>query len=421
MSKKFRRPKGTEDILPSKQIFWKRVNLVTEKIFSHRYMFGKIELPIFENYDLFSRSSGNSSDIVSKQMYDFYDKGGRHIALRPEGTAGAVRAYVENKLYGPEYDKPVNLYYLGPFFRYERPQAGREREFHQLGVESFGSNSPYLDAQIIQMALDFFSEFSIGNLEINVNTLGNKKSRYSYRNALVKYLSSYKNDLSDDSKRRLNINPLRILDSKNNNDQKILNEAPKIFDYLDKDSRVQFENFLNALSNLDIDYKIDEKLVRGLDYYDHTIFEITTLNKALQSSATICGGGRYSSMVKDFGGPDTPAIGFGIGLERLEEIENNFNNSKVPDLYIISADKIAISFVNKLAHRLREKFNLSILLDYNNKSVKSQFKSANRSKARFSVVIGTKEISNHNITLKRMSDGKQKEIYLDKLSRKDFL
>ncbi|WP_439425832.1 histidine--tRNA ligase [Oenococcus alcoholitolerans] len=419
--KLYQKPKGTSDILPSMQPVWKRIEQAAEKIFAHRYQFGKIDIPLFESYDLFARSSGDSSDVVSKEMYDFYDKGNRHLALRPEGTAGVVRAYVEDKLYGPEHEKPVDLYYLGSMFRYERPQAGRMREFHQLGAESFGSDSPFLDVQIIQMALDFFHEFNLKDLVVKINSLGDDQSRASYRQALVDYLSAFKDQLSDDSKRRLESNPLRILDSKDKNDQKILEKAPEISDYLNPSSKDRFEKVINILDDFGIKYQIDEKLVRGLDYYNNTIFEIVTTDKTLSSAATICGGGRYSGMVEEFGGPQTPAIGFAIGLERLITLIDNDFKKTVPDLYLVQADKSAAAFVNKLAKQLRQKFGLAVELDYNDRSVKAQLKSANRTGARFSSVIGSRELENGLIVLKRMEDGSQKELKVNQLTGEDFI
>ncbi|AZZ61341.1 histidine--tRNA ligase [Oenococcus sp. UCMA 16435] len=418
--KLFQKPKGTADLLPDVQTIWDKINRAAREIIGHRYRFGRIDTPLFENYEIFARTSGDSSDVVSKEMYDFYDKGNRHLALRPEGTAGVVRAYVENKLYGPEYEKPVNLYYLESMFRYERPQAGRTREFHQLGVESFGSDSPFLDAQIIQMAIDFFQEFNLDNFVVKINSLGDEQSRTNYRNALVDYLKQFEDQLSDDSKNRLNSNPLRILDSKDRGDQKLLVDAPKILDYLNQESKDRFKQVTRALDDFAISYEIDNKLVRGLDYYNNTIFEIETRDPKLKSSATVCGGGRYSGMVEEFGGPNTPAIGFGIGLERLITLVGQIEDQDLADVYIVQTDQSVNEFANLLAKRLREEFNFGVLLDYTNRSMKSQLKSADRTKSRYSIVIGEEEVKSKKVTIKKMADGSQKKILLDKLTIEDF-
>ncbi|MHA5131381.1 histidine--tRNA ligase [Oenococcus oeni] len=418
--KLFQKPKGTADLLPAVQAIWDKINRAAQEIFGRRYRFGRIDTPLFENYEIFARTSGDSSDVVSKEMYDFYDKGNRHLALRPEGTAGVVRAYVENKLYGPEYEKPVNLYYLESMFRYERPQAGRTREFHQLGVESFGSDSPFLDAQIIQMAIDFFQEFNLDNFIVKINSLGDEESRTNYRSALVDYLKQFEDRLSNDSKNRLKSNPLRILDSKDPKDQELLIDAPKILDYLNQESKDRFKKVTKALDDFDISYEIDNKLVRGLDYYNNTIFEIETRDPKLKSSATVCGGGRYSGMVEEFGGPETPAIGFGIGLERLITLVGQIEDQDHNDVYIVQTDKSVNEFANLLAKRLREKFHFGVLLDYNDRSMKSQLKSADRTKSRYSIVIGEEEVKNKKVTIKKMADGSQKKILLDKLTIGDF-
>ena len=251
-------------------------------------------------------------------MYDFKDKGDRHIALRPEGTAGVVRAFVENKLFGPEHAKPYKLFYVGPMFRYERPQAGRMRQFHQIGVEALGSESPALDAEVIAMAVDFFQTLGITNLKVKVNSLGDKESRENYRQALIDFLKPHFDELSHDSQERLEKNPLRVLDSKDAKDQEIVADAPSILDYLTEDAQNHWQKVQQYLDALGIDYEIDENVVRGLDYYNHTIFEVMTQSKALGHGwSTITGGGRYNGLVSEFGGPEMAGVGFGIGLERL--------------------------------------------------------------------------------------------------------
>ncbi|MDR0898864.1 MAG: histidine--tRNA ligase [Lactobacillaceae bacterium] len=420
--KQYQKPKGTADILPVNQPKWQQIQTAANKIFSHQYGFGKIETPVFENFELFSRSAGETSDVVSKEMYDFYDKGDRRIALRPEGTAGVVRAYVENKLYGPEYEKPVNLYYLESMYRYERPQSGRLREFHQLGVESFGSDSTKLDATQISMVLDFFEEVGLNRnqLMVSINSLGNSQSRDNYRQTLIEYLNQYKDKLSTDSLTRLENNPLRILDSKDPDDIEIVKNAPSILDSLDEESRIRFEQVQADLQNLNIPYQIDSNLVRGLDYYNHTIFEIVSDSKELGSASTIAGGGRYNGMVQDFGGPETPAIGFAIGLERLLTLMPEVENKDTLDVYIVKADEQADDLIMSLGYKLRKQFNLSVQMDYNNRSLKSQFKSADRLKAKFTIIIGNDELASNSISIKNMDSGQQIQVSLHDIKKENF-
>ncbi len=311
---KLQKPKGTQDLLPQDSAKWQYVENFTRSIFK-QYNYAEIRTPIFEHYEVISRSVGDTTDIVTKEMYDFYDKGERHITLRPEGTAPVVRSYVENKLFAPEVQKPAKFYYMGPMFRYERPQAGRLRQFHQIGVECFGSNNPATDVETIAMAYHFFEELGIKDIRLHLNSLGNPESRAAYRQALIDYLTPLKEQLSKDSQRRLEENPLRVLDSKEKEDKVAVENAPSILDYLDEESTVHFEAVRSMLDNLGITYTIDTNMVRGLDYYNHTIFEFMT--EVGGNDLTICAGGRYDGLVTYFGGPETPAFGFGMGIERL--------------------------------------------------------------------------------------------------------
>lgn len=276
----FQKPKGTADLLPNESLKWHYVEETARLLFSD-YQYAEVRTPIFENFDIFARSAGDTSDVVTKEMYDFKDKGDRHIALRPEGTAGVVRAFVENKLFGPEHAKPYKLFYIGPMFRYERPQAGRMRQFHQIGVEALGSESPALDAEVIAMAVDFFQTLGIANLKVKVNSLGDKESRENYRQALIDFLKPHFEELSHDSQERLEKNPLRVLDSKDAKDQEIVANAPSILDYLSDDAQQHWLKVQQYLDALGIDYEVDATVVRGLDYYNHTIFEVMTKAKAL--------------------------------------------------------------------------------------------------------------------------------------------
>lgn len=368
----FQKPKGTSDILPIDISKWQIVESIAQQIFA-LYNFKEIRTPIFENFEVFSRSAGESSDIVQKEMYDFVDKGDRHLALRPEGTAGVARSFVENKLYGPEFEKPFKVWYSGSMYRYERPQSGRQREFNQIGVEAIGDDSVQLDVQIIKMALDFFAELGLKNLKLVVNSLGNQESRNNYHDSLVGYLMPLINNLSEDSRRRLDKNPLRILDSKDQGDIQIIENAPKMIEYLDAESLERFNQLCNLLDSLEIDYQIDANLVRGLDYYNDTVFEIIADTEQLGSQATIAGGGRYSNLIEEFGGPQTSSIGFAIGLERLISIVD-FNQFEIPrlDAYIVGQyefDDLKL----KIADFLRSQ-KMSVDFDFSKRSIKAQKK-----------------------------------------------
>ena len=311
-----RKLKGTEDILPEESYIWQYVEDTARGIFDS-YQFKEIRTPMFETFELFSRSVGETTDVVSKEMYDFYDKGERRIALRPEGTAGVVRAYVENKLFGPEHAKPYKVYYIGPMFRYERPQAGRQRQFTQIGAEVFGSINPATDVETIALAWDFFTELGLENITLHINSLGKLADRQAYRQALIEYFTPFVDQLSEDSRRRLHENPLRVLDSKDERDKALVADAPTILDYLSEDSRQHFEAVQTLLTALDIPFKVNPLIVQGLDYYQDTIFEIIVDDQSIGAQSTICGGGRYDGLVEQVGGPQTPSFGFGIGLERL--------------------------------------------------------------------------------------------------------
>ena len=402
------RPKGTVDILPDESGSWEKVEQILRDFFKQAN-YREIRTPSFENYSVFARSSGETSDVVEKEMYDFNDKGGRHIALRPEGTAGVVRAYVEDKLYAPELVKPLNVYYIESTFRYERPQAGRQREFHQIGIESFGSDNPLADVETIVLAHDLLAKLGVKNYELHINTLGNAKVRQDYHDALVNYFTPFKDQLSDDSKRRLEKNPLRILDSKDEQDKQFLPGAPRIIDYLDEESKANFDQILEMLDQLDISYVIDNDLVRGLDYYTGVIFEFMVEDKSIwESASTILGGGRYDNLVKEFDGPVTPAVGFGIGEERLMLVLQKQN----PALF---ADQGIDFFITNIGQetqiktveiaRLLRKNGLKVQYDVDQKKLKAQFKKADRANAKFVITLGAKELSDGVLNVKRLADG----------------
>lgn len=397
---KLQKPKGTQDILPGQSEKWQYVENVARETFK-KYNYGEIRTPLFEHYEVISRSVGDTTDIVTKEMYDFYDKGDRHITLRPEGTAPVVRSYVENKLFAPEVQKPVKMYYIGSMFRYERPQAGRLREFHQVGVECFGSSNPATDVETIAMAYQLFTKLGIKDVTLHLNSLGNTESRLAYRQALIDYLTPLRDSLSKDSQRRLDENPLRVLDSKEKEDKVAVENAPSILDYLDEDSQTHFDAVRSMLEVLNIPYVIDTNMVRGLDYYNHTIFEFIT--KVDKSELTICAGGRYDGLVEYFDGPTTPGFGFGLGLERLllilekQGIELPLEQSL--DVYLAVLGDKANSKALELVQAIRHQ-GFSAERDYLERKIKAQFKSADYFKAKTIITLGESEIEAGQVTLK---------------------
>lgn len=413
---KYQRPKGTADILPDEAVAWSYIETTAKKLFDN-YRFHEIRTPIFENFEVFSRSAGDTSDIVTKEMYDFRDKGDRHITLRPEGTAGVVRAFVENKLYGPEHIKPVKLYYTGPMFRYERPQSGRLREFHQIGVEAFGSESPNLDVEVISMGMQLLKKLGIHNLKLVINTLGDQATREAYRAALIAYLEPHFDELSDDSKVRLHKNPLRVLDSKDKDDQKLVADAPSILDYLSLESASHFETVKNLLKALNIDYTVDASMVRGLDYYNHTIFEIMANDKALgKGDVTVCAGGRYNGLVEELGGPETPGIGFGLGVERLLLLMQA-QNAPLPainplDVYVVGIGDETKAETLKIVEKIRSN-GFSADQDYLDRKPKAQFKTADRLNTKIVITIGNDELTNKVVNLKVMATGEEQQVKLE--------
>ncbi|WP_125604437.1 histidine--tRNA ligase [Lapidilactobacillus bayanensis] len=408
----YQKPKGTADILPAEAKKWQYVENIAQEVFE-TYNYHEIRTPIFESYDVFERSSGESSDVVSKEMYDFNDKGERHIALRPEGTAGVVRAYVENKLFGPEQVKPYKVYYHGPMFRYERPQSGRQRQFHQIGVEAFGSTSPDLDVETIAMAMQLLARLKLTDMHLVINSLGDAATQAAYHQALVDYLTPLQAELSADSQRRLTSNPLRILDSKDQHDQELVAQAPTILDFLSEDSAQHFAAVKTGLTNLGIDYEIDHTMVRGLDYYTNTIFEIMVTSPAFNNQEmTAIGGGRYDGLVKEFGGPDEPGIGFGIGVERLLLLLDDQDaalQEKPLDFYLVKTSEAVESSAFKLLQAIRRN-GYSADQDYLARKVKGQFKNADRLHAQYVITVGETEVETGNVPVKNLATGEQIEI-----------
>ena len=412
---RLQKPKGTQDILPLEAAKWQYVENLARETFK-KYNYGEIRTPMFEHYEVISRSVGDTTDIVTKEMYDFYDKGDRHITLRPEGTAPVVRSFVENKLFAPEVQKPVKLYYIGSMFRYERPQAGRLREFHQIGVECFGSKNPATDVETIAMAYQLFGDLGIQDVTLHLNTLGSPESRAAYRQALIDYLTPLKETLSKDSQRRLDENPLRVLDSKEKEDKLAVENAPSILDYLDEESQAHFDAVRDMLETLGIPYVIDTNMVRGLDYYNHTIFEFIT--KVDKAELTICAGGRYDGLVEYFGGPETPGFGFGLGLERLllilekQGIELPVDSQM--DVYIAVLGEGANSKALELVQALRQQ-GFTVERDYLGRKIKAQFKSADSFKARTVITLGESEVESGQVTIKNNASRQEITVRLNEL------
>ena len=413
---KLQKPKGTQDILPVDSAKWQYVENVARETFK-KYNYGEIRTPMFEHYEVISRSVGDTTDIVTKEMYDFHDKGDRHITLRPEGTAPVVRSYVENKLFAPEVQKPVKVYYIGSMFRYERPQAGRLREFHQLGVECFGSKNPATDVETIAMAYQLFNTLGIKDVTLHLNSLGNTESRLAYRQALIDYLTPMRESLSKDSQRRLDENPLRVLDSKEKEDKVAVENAPSILDYLDEESQAHFDEVRTMLDSLNIPYVIDTNMVRGLDYYNHTIFEfITTVDK---SELTICAGGRYDILVEYFGGPETAGFGFGLGLERLLLVLDK-QGIELPveenlDVYIAVLGSGANGKALELVQAIRYQ-GFKAERDYLGRKIKAQFKSADTFKAKTVITLGESEVESGQVNVKNNATREEVTVSFEELT-----
>lgn len=395
--------RGTRDILPGEVDYWQQLEATARQIFSQA-AYQEIRTPIFEPTSLFERGIGTGTDIVGKEMYTFLDKGDRSLTLRPEGTAGVVRAYIEKNLYSS--GGVQRLWYIGPMFRYERPQAGRQRQFHQIGLELFGSSNPRADVEAIALANDLLKSLGLVNLKLAINSVGTGADRQNYRQALVDYLTPYQQELDPDSQARLSRNPLRILDSKDSRTQAIAQEAPRILDYLSLESREHFEQVQELLTTLGIDYQVNHCLVRGLDYYSHTAFEIQSSD--LGAQATVCGGGRYDGLVAELGGPDTPAVGWAMGIERLILLlrEKQSSPSLSPDFYFVSRGNQAEAKALLLAQKLRHQ-GFKVELDLSGSAFAKQFKRADRSGAIACIVLGDAEVTADLVQIKWMTTQNQ--------------
>jgi len=398
--------RGTRDILPQEVGYWQQVEAVARAILT-RAAYQEIRTPMLEATPLFERGIGEATDVVGKEMYTFQDRGDRSITLRPEGTAGVVRALIEHGM--STQGGVQRLWYTGPMFRYERPQAGRQRQFHQLGVELIGSADPRADVEVIAIATDILQMLGLKSLYLDINSVGNTADRQHYRQALVDYFTPYKGELDSDSQDRLSRNPLRILDSKDERTQEINKLAPSILDYLGSDSQRHFEQVQQLLSDLGIAYQLNPRLVRGLDYYTNTAFEIQSDD--LGAQATVCGGGRYDGLVAQLGGAELPAVGWAIGLERLILLLQQLQAAPtlVLDFYVVSRGDAAEAQALKLTQRLRQD-GFSVELDLSGSAFKKQFARADRSGAVACLILGDEEAQNQTVKLKWMVSKEQQAI-----------
>ncbi len=403
-------PRGTKDVLPEEVRAWQ---ILEEKLrnLAHRFGFREIRFPTFEDVALFDRGVGETTDVVQKEMYDFYDKGDRHIALRPEGTASVVRSFIENSLHAKGL--PLKVYYIAPNFRYEKPQAGRLREHHQFGVECFGSADAAADAEVISLGATLLRELGITDTVLHLNSCGCKECRKDYHAALKEYFSGRKEELCETCNGRLDRNPMRILDCKSDICKGIAKDAPKITDFLCESCREHFEKLRSYLDAVGISYTLDPMLVRGLDYYTNTVFEF--VSGSLGAQSTVLGGGRYNGLVESLGGPEMPGLGFGCGIERLlltlEALGKTPDDKIVPDVFVAHAEAEAEAVSHKLVYNLRA-LGVSAERDTTGRSLKAQMKYAGKIGARYSVVLGGNEISEGKITIKNMNDGETCECAL---------
>ncbi|WP_179014475.1 MULTISPECIES: histidine--tRNA ligase [unclassified Paenibacillus] len=408
----FQKPTGTQDLLPGTVEKWQFIEEKARDL-CRRYNYREVRTPIFEQTSLFERGVGETTDVVEKEMYTFMDKGDRSMTLRPEGTAGVVRAYVENKLYGePDVSK---LYYIGPMFRYERPQAGRQRQFHQFGIEAFGATAPAIDAEVVALGYQFCCELGLQDVKVEINSVGNAESRAAYRQTLLDFLTPMKDTLCKDCQSRMERNPLRVLDCKIDQDKFV--NAPSILDSLDEECTAHFAKVQELLTAMEVEYVINPRLVRGLDYYTHTAFEYKA--QGIGAIDTIGGGGRYNGLVSEVGGPDQPGIGMAIGLERialiLEKQEIGISGIKPLDIYLVSLGEAADREVTIQTAKLRQA-GFSVDRDYLGRKIKAQMKSADRMQAKFTAILGDDELERGEIMLKAMETGEQRTVKLDDLA-----
>lgn len=404
--------RGTKDILPNDIEIWQQIYKIAYDEFS-KYNYREIRTPILENTNLFERCIGNFTDIVNKEMYTFLDQGSRSITLRPEGTSSVARAILSNKIY--VNNKMNRLWYLGPMFRYERPQKGRQRQFHQLGIECLGSERAISDAEVIKIAHNILTELKcVEQCTLEINSIGNIEERETYKEKLTEYLKKYESELDEDSKKRLERNPLRILDSKSNQIQKILTEAPLLKNYLGKNSVEHFNELREHLNYLNIEYSINERLVRGLDYYNYTAFEIKTNEKHQQN--TVCGGGRYDYLTKQIGGPKIPAVGWAIGIERLISItKDSIKKKNITEIIYIAVDNSIANYNIWHIIEILTTYQLKFELDLSNGNVSKKIKKANQMGINICIIIEKNTLETESLKIKWLRTNKQQIIKLSNL------
>jgi len=402
--------RGMNDYLPAETVVWQRIEQILKQVLAG-YGYSEIRLPIVEQTPLFKRAIGEVTDVVEKEMYTFEDRNGESLTLRPEGTAGCVRAGIEHGLL---YNQEQRLWYVGPMFRYERPQKGRYRQFHQMGVEVFGLQGPDVDAELIMMTARWWKALGIAeHVNLELNSIGSLEARAAYREALIAFLEQHQDVLDEDCKRRMYTNPLRVLDSKNPDIQTLLNSAPELSDYLDEESREHFAGLCQLLDAAGIAYTVNQRLVRGLDYYNRTVFEWVT--SSLGSQGTVCGGGRYDGLVEQLGGRATPAVGFAMGLERLvllvQAVNPEFEPTRIVDVYVIASGQGVQSAAMLLAEQIRDADpSLKLMSNFGGGNFKKQFARADKWGARVALMLGEDEVAKGEVTIKDLRNGEQQTL-----------
>ena len=410
MAKNIQAIRGMNDYLPAETIVWQRIEQILKQVLAG-YGYSEIRLPIVEQTPLFKRAIGEVTDVVEKEMYTFEDRNGESLTLRPEGTAGCVRAGIEHGLL---YNQEQRLWYVGPMFRYERPQKGRYRQFHQMGVEVFGLQGPDVDAELIMMTARWWKALGIAeHVNLELNSIGSLEARAAYREALIAFLEQHQDVLDEDCKRRMYTNPLRVLDSKNPDIQTLLNSAPELSDYLDEESREHFAGLCQLLDAAGIAYTVNQRLVRGLDYYNRTVFEWVT--SSLGSQGTVCGGGRYDGLVDQLGGRATPAVGFAMGLERLvllvQAVNPEFEPTRIVDVYVIASGQGVQSAAMLLAEQIRDADpSLKLMSNFGGGNFKKQFARADKWGARVALMLGEDEVAKGEVTIKDLRNGEQQTL-----------
>lgn len=411
----YQMPRGTQDVLPEQSSKWHKLEDLLRQ-FCYVYDYKEIRTPMFEHTEVFKRGN-DSSDMVNKEMYTFVDNGDRSLTLRPEGTAGVARSFVEHKMYGYA-DLPIKMYYMGPQFRYERPQKGRQRIFNQFGVEVMGAKNPLLDVETISLGWSILSALGLSDLKVLINTLGDDESRQNYRTALQAHFKDEIGKMCGDCQRRYEQNPLRILDCKVDADTEIMKSVPKIHDYLTAESKAYFDRVCEGLDALDIPYVVDDRLVRGLDYYTHTVFEVVSVNEQMGSQSTVLAGGRYDGLIEYFGGPQMSGIGWAMGMERiliaLEAEGIEMGDPDELDAYVLClSEKVSLDAM-QITMALRTN-GYKCDTDYLNRSFKAQFKTVERKNAKVAILVGEKEIENNTVAIKIIESQEQMTVSLEAL------